>query len=132
MYDVMKIKKVTTSAHHPQTSGGMERVNHTMVHMLAVVVNEEQNDWDVNFPHVEFAYNNSVNQATGLAPNETKIPQLPLSVIDHPKVGSDQGLDRDQLEYCNRLWIVNAGHTISSESTTRSRFPVLASNLLSS
>ena len=104
IYEVMKIKKVTTSSYHPQTNGGTERVNHTMAQMLAVAVNEQQNDWDVHLPHVEFAYNNSVNQSTGLAPNEIhmgRIPRLPLSVFDHPSVGGHQSLDRDQLEYCN-------------------------------
>ncbi|CAB1102179.1 unnamed protein product [Ectocarpus sp. CCAP 1310/34] len=104
IYEVMKIKKVTPSSYHPQTNGGTERVNHTMAQMLAVVVNEQQNDRDVHLPHVEFAYNNSVNQSTGLAPNEIhigRIPRLPLSVFDHPKVGGHQSLARDQLEYCN-------------------------------
>ncbi|CAB1115365.1 unnamed protein product [Ectocarpus sp. CCAP 1310/34] len=53
--------KVTTSSYHLQTNGGTERVNHTMAQMLAVVVNEQQNGWDIRLPHVEFAYNNSVN-----------------------------------------------------------------------
>ncbi|CAB1106763.1 unnamed protein product [Ectocarpus sp. CCAP 1310/34] len=55
IYEVMKIKKVTTSSYHPQTNGGTERVNHTMAQMLAVVFNEQQNDWDIHLPHVEFA-----------------------------------------------------------------------------
>ncbi|CAB1109164.1 unnamed protein product [Ectocarpus sp. CCAP 1310/34] len=104
IYEVMKVKKVTTSPYHPQTNGGTDRVNHTMAQMLAVVVNEQENDWDVHLPHVEFAYNNSVNQSTGLAPNKIhieRIPRLPLSVFDHPTVGGHQGLARDQLEYCN-------------------------------
>ncbi|CAB1113423.1 unnamed protein product [Ectocarpus sp. CCAP 1310/34] len=61
-----------------------------MGQMLAVVVNEQQNDWDVHLPPVEFAYNNSVNQSTGFAPKEIhigRIPRLPLSVFDHPTVG---------------------------------------------
>ncbi|CAB1116000.1 unnamed protein product [Ectocarpus sp. CCAP 1310/34] len=45
IYEVM-IKEVTTSSYHPQTNGGTEPVNHTMSKMLAVVVNEQQNDWD--------------------------------------------------------------------------------------
>ncbi|CAB1111268.1 unnamed protein product [Ectocarpus sp. CCAP 1310/34] len=104
IYEVMKIKKVTTSSYHPQTNGGTERVNHTMAQMLAVVVNEQQNDWDIHLPHVESAYNNSVNQSTGLAPNEIhigRIPRLPLSVFDRPTIGGHQSLARDQLEYCN-------------------------------
>ncbi|CAB1106230.1 unnamed protein product [Ectocarpus sp. CCAP 1310/34] len=104
IYEVMKIKKVTTSSYHPQTNGGTERVNHTMAQMLAVVVNEQKTDWDIHLPHVEFAYNNSVNQSTGLVPNEIhigRIPRLPLSVFDRPTVGGHQSLARDQLEYCN-------------------------------
>ena len=104
VYKLLGINKVTTSSYHPQTNGGTERVNHTMAQMLAVSVNERQNDWDVVLPHIEFAYNNSVSQATGLAPNEVhigRLPRLPLSLFDHPAVGGHQSLDRDQLAYCN-------------------------------
>ena len=55
--------------------------------MLAMVCNEHQNDWDVHLPHVEYAYNNSVSAATGLASNEVHIGRLPRSLspslIDH-------------------------------------------------
>ena len=53
--------------------------------MLAMVVNEGQDDWDLHLSHVEFAYNNSVSAATGLAPNEVhmgRLPRLPLTVFD--------------------------------------------------
>ena len=43
-YELMKIKKVTTSSYNPQTNGGVERVNHTMAQILAVVVKERQYD----------------------------------------------------------------------------------------
>ena len=55
------IHKLTTSTYHPSGNGGVERVNHTMAQMLAIVCNEHQNDWDVHLPHVEYAYNNSVS-----------------------------------------------------------------------
>ena len=82
------INKLNTSAYHPESNGGTERVNHTMAQMLAVVVNEPQTDWDVQLPHVESAYNNSVNTATGLSPNEVHIgrsPRLPLSHLRQPQ-----------------------------------------------
>ena len=104
IYELMHVRKVTTSSYHPQTNGGTERVNQTMAQMLTVAVNERQTDWDLHLPHIEFAYNNSVNQATGLAPNEVhmgRLPRIPLSVFDHPRVGGRQGLDQDQVEYCN-------------------------------
>jgi len=68
IYKLQGIRKTATSSYHPNGNGGVERVNHTMAQMLAMVVNEQQNDWDAHLPHVEFAYNNSVSAATGLAP----------------------------------------------------------------
>ena len=62
------MNKITTSAYQPWTSGGVERLNHTMALMLAMVVNEQQANWDEQLPHVESAYNNSANAATGLTP----------------------------------------------------------------
>ena len=66
--------------------------------MLAMVVNKRQDDWDAHLPHVEFAYNNSVSAATGLAPNEVhmnRLPHLPLTVFEHPYARGHQSLARD-------------------------------------
>ena len=104
VYKLLGIRKLTTSAYHPSGNGGVERVNHTMAQMLAMVCNEHQNDWDIHLPHVEYAYNNSVSAATGLAPNEVhigRLPRLPLSVFDRSYGGAHQSLDRDQLAYCD-------------------------------
>ena len=104
VYKLLGIHKLTTSAYHPSGNGGVERVNHTMAQMLAMVCNEHQNDWDVHLPHVEYAYNNSVSAATGLAPNEVHIGRLlrlPLTVFDRSYGGTHQNLDRDQLAYCD-------------------------------
>ena len=104
VYKLLGIHKLTTSAYHPSGNGGVERVNHTMAQTLAMVCNEHQNDWDVHLPHVEYAYNNSVSAATGLAPNEVhigRLPRLPLTVFDRSYGGTHQNLDRDQLAYCD-------------------------------
>ena len=79
--------QIATNSYHPNGNGGVERVNHTMAQMLAMVVNELQNNWDVQLPQVEFAYNNSVSAATGLAPNEVhmgRLPRLPLTILNAP------------------------------------------------
>ena len=62
---LLGMRKLATSSYHPNGNGGVERVNHTMVQMLAMVVNERQEDWDLRLPHVEFADNNSVSATTG-------------------------------------------------------------------
>ena len=102
VYKLLGIHKLTTSAYHPSGNGGVERVNHTMEQMLAMVGNEHQNNWDVHLPHVGCTYNNSGSTATGLAPNEVhirRLPRLPLTVLDRSYGGAHQNLDRDQLAF---------------------------------
>ena len=76
------MRKLATSFYHPNGNGGFERVNHNMAEMLALVVNEQQDDWDLRLLHVEFAYNNSVVAAMGLAPNEVHMGRLPRPPLD--------------------------------------------------
>lgn len=70
------INKISMSSYHPNGNGAVKRVNYTMVHMLSMVVNERQNDRGEHLPNVQFAYNNSVSAATGLAPNKVHIDRL--------------------------------------------------------
>ena len=88
-YQMLGVDKLATSSHHPNCDGGVERVNHTMAQMLAMVVNERQDDWDLHLLHVKFTYNKSVSAATGLAPNEVhmgRLPRLFLMVFDRTGV----------------------------------------------
>ena len=64
--ELLDMRMIATSAYHPNGSGGVERVNHTMAQMLAMVANKRQDNWDVLLPRVDFAYNNSVSTATVL------------------------------------------------------------------
>ena len=98
------VRKLATSSYHPNCNGGGERVNHTMEQMLAMVVNERQDDWDLHLHYVEFAYNNSVSAATGLAPNKIhmgRLARLPLTGFDRTGVVGHQCLARDNLAYCD-------------------------------
>ena len=101
---LLGIHKLTTRFYPPSGNGGVERVNHTMAQMLAMVCNEHQNDWDAHLPHVEYAYNNSVSAATGLTSNEVhigRLPRLPLVVFDRSYGRAHQSHDRDHLAYCD-------------------------------
>ena len=44
IYKRLGVRKIATSAYHPCGNGGVERVNHTMVQMLAMVCDERQNN----------------------------------------------------------------------------------------
>ena len=75
-----------------------------MAQMLTMVMNERQDDSDAQLPHVEFANNNSISAATGLARYEVhmgRFPRLPLNISDRYGVAGHQNLARDHLAYCN-------------------------------
>ena len=98
------MRKLATSSYYPISNVGVERVYHTMAKMLAMVVNERQDDWELRLHHVEFAKNNSVSAATALAPNEVRmgrLPRLPLTVFERKGIAGHQSLARDLLTYCD-------------------------------
>ena len=68
LYRLLNVKKVNTSAYHPQTDGLNERYNKTVIIMLSMYVGEHQKDWDVYLPYVRFAYNTSIQSSTGETP----------------------------------------------------------------
>ena len=45
MYKLLGMQKIATSAYHPNGKGGVKRLNHTVAQILAMVVNERQDDW---------------------------------------------------------------------------------------
>ena len=129
-YQLLGVRKLVTSSYYPNCNGGVERINHTMAQMLAMVANERQDDWYLHLPHVEFAQNNSVSTATGLAPNEVhmgRLPRLPLTVFDRTGVVGHQSLAHDHLAYCDLATdrqkhandIVRAHHALTVSSVNR-------------
>ena len=104
VYQLLGVHKLAISSYHPDCNRGVERVNHTMAQMVAVVVNDRQDDWSLHLPYEEFAYSNSVSAATALAPNEAhmdRLPRLPLTVFARAGVVGHQSLARDHLAYCD-------------------------------
>ena len=130
-YQLLGGHKLATSSYHPNYSGDVERVNNnTMGHMLAMVVNERQDGWELHLPRVEFAYNNSVSAVTGLAPNEVhmgRLPRLLLTVFDRTDVVGHQRLACDHLAYCDLVTdrqkrandIVRAHHALTVSRVNR-------------
>ena len=121
---LLGMRKLATSADHPNGNGDVESINHTMAQIMVMIFIERQNDWDVHLPHVEFTYNNSVSAATGLVPNEMHmncLPHLPLTIVEHRYARGHQRLTRDRLERCDlaadRQWrayaLVREQHAIT-------------------
>ena len=103
-WKLLGVRNIATSSYYPNGNSGVERVNHTMPEMLAMVVNELQTNWSEKIPHVECAYNNSVSAATGFASNEVhmgRLPHLPLTLFERTRVPGHQSLARDYLALCD-------------------------------
>ena len=80
----LNIVQSCTSAYHPQGNGQVERFNRTLEAMLATVINDHQNDWDLHLPRTLFAYRTSLHAATGFSPFHIVFghsPTLPVDVM---------------------------------------------------
>jgi hypothetical protein len=68
VYELMKIKKVNTTAYRPQANGIVERFNGVLVDMLAKFGGES--DWDTYISYVLYAYRSSYNSTIKTSPYE--------------------------------------------------------------
>ena len=65
---LFNVKRLSTSAYHPQTNGTCERFNATLAAMLSKYVDKEQRTWDQALPYLLFAFNSSSHDVTGASP----------------------------------------------------------------
>ena len=91
------VKKVNTSAYHPQSDGLVERFNRTLTDMLAKSLAPGTMEWDERLPYVLFAYRAALQTSTGESPFFLlygREPQLPSEAVLSPPVHrSDIELD---------------------------------------
>ena len=73
VYKLLGVHKLTTSTYHPSGNGGVERVNHTMTQMLAMVCNEHENDW------VHTSLTLSMPTITQSTPRQASLPMKCIS-----------------------------------------------------
>jgi len=55
VYGLRGLKKINTTAYHPQTDGLLEQFNCTLTEMITKKVSRNGKDWDVQLPYVLFA-----------------------------------------------------------------------------
>ena len=65
----LEIDKTRTTAFHPQSNSVIERMNRTLLHMLAKCIDEDQTNWSVKLPYVLMAYRLFVHESTGFTPH---------------------------------------------------------------
>ena len=81
---LLKINKTHTTAYHPQGDGLVERLNRTILAMLATVTDEQGEDWESHLAKVCFAYNTSEHVSTGYSPFYMmygRKAKIPLDII---------------------------------------------------
>src|SRR5258708_3276677 len=57
-----------TSGYHPEGDGQMECLNQVLEQYLWAYMNYQQDDWSSLLPLAQFAYNNAMNEMTGVSP----------------------------------------------------------------
>lgn len=82
LWKKMGTKLQFSSASHPQTDGQTEAINRLLGNLLRSFVGKNLRQWDQILAQVEFAYNNSINQATGKCPFEVVYGARPLTPLD--------------------------------------------------
>lgn len=67
---LLKIKKIKSSAYHPETNGSLERSHRTLKEYLRNFVNKSHDNWSELIPYCMFTMNSSKSEATGYSPFE--------------------------------------------------------------
>ena len=66
---ILKINKFSTTAYHPQSNGGIERMHHTLNEYLKFYL-KKSTDWDSLLLLAQHAYNTTVHEGSGYTPHE--------------------------------------------------------------
>jgi hypothetical protein len=82
IYELLAIKKLNTTAYHPQCNGLVERFNHTIVSMISMYVNDYPDDWDEHLNYCIWAYRTAINDSTKFSPFFLLYGREPLFPID--------------------------------------------------
>ena len=64
----LQIDKTRTTSFHPQSNAVIERMNRTLLNMLAKSVDDFQSNWTQQLPYVMMALRTSVHESTGYTP----------------------------------------------------------------
>lgn len=99
--NILGIKKIFTSAYHPETDGMIERLHRYIKERLRIIAVDkglnffERDDWDIYTSSIQFAYNTTINKMTGYAPytivfgRETSLPNEIQYINSRIKDSSD-------------------------------------------
>ena len=70
MCKLLSIKKIQTTAFHPESNGSLERNHRILMEYLRHYVCEDQSNWDEWIPYAVYVYNTTVHTNTAYTPFE--------------------------------------------------------------
>ena len=116
-----EIKKINTTAYHPQTNGLTEKFNGTLCKMLSSYCNERQTDWDEYLDICLFAYRTSKQETTKETPFRLLYGRDANLPIDMAKWStSDMFLQNiEQAWELAKSFIKSAGRKVEAERKPR-------------
>lgn len=85
------IKRLLTTAYHLACNGVVERLNKTLIDMLAHYVQKDQTQWDEMLQYILFAYNSTTNSSTNESPFYLLYgcdPTYPFDIITDPNTAT--------------------------------------------
>jgi transposase InsO family protein len=65
----LRVKRIKTSAYHPQTNGALERTHRVLVEYLRCYILENQTDWDKWILYATFVFNTTPHSGTDYTPH---------------------------------------------------------------
>ena len=78
------IKKIRTTAYHPQSNGSVERTHQTLQRMVAKLDMAKRKNWPEHLSSVTLVYNATRSQVTGYSPYFLMMgrrPRLPIDLL---------------------------------------------------
>jgi hypothetical protein len=84
MCQLLGIRKTRTTPYHPQGDGQTERVNRTLLNVLAKMAADCPNDWDLKLSYAMAAYRSTPHTTTGESPNRLMLGRestTPLTLL---------------------------------------------------
>jgi len=67
---LLQVKKIHTTAYHPEGNGALERSHRMLKEYLRSFVNKKLNDWDELISYAMYTYNTSIHTSTNYTPFE--------------------------------------------------------------
>jgi len=102
-FGLLKTNIRLTSSYHPQSNGGVEKFNKTLLEALRSYVDARHSNWEEYLPYIEFAYNSSPNASTGFSPFRLSLGQEARSPLDSLFTGGGELSDDDDEEQANTV-----------------------------